>query len=260
MPDAIAYGVLPTWLGLAILVLVSAVAGVINSMAGGGSLLILPILVGLGLPAGVANGTLRVGVLVQSLGATVAFHRRGIREYPLVARLLGPMTAGALGGTWLATQMSDDVLRPLFGALLALWAVVLAFRPGRFLTPGDERRKPGWAAYLGAVAVGVYGGFFQAGVGFPLLALLVGGLGVHAVQANAAKVAFVSLYTVAALPLFAVAGQVRWIEGAALGVGGLVGGWIGTAWQVRSGAGLVRWFLTVAVAASGIAMVVTSLI
>jgi uncharacterized protein len=248
---------MPVVWALGALVVVSAVAGVVNTMAGGGSLLLLPLLVGLGLPPSVANGTLRVGVLVQSVTSVVAFARRRVSERFIVVRLVGPMMLGAGGGTWLATRLPDDLLRPIFGAALALWAIALVVRPGRFIEPPAQPEAPGLRTYLLAVAVGVYGGFLQAGVGFPLMAMLVVGLGHPPVRANAAKVALVVGYTSLSLPLFAFAGQVAWREGAALAVGSLVGGWVGTHWQLQSGARIVRWFVVVAVAVSGVAMLAT---
>ena len=104
------------------------------------------------------------------------------------------------------------------------------------------------------MAIGAYGGFLQAGVGFPLLALLVPGLGYPAVRANAIKVAVVLVFTIAALPLFAVAGQIAWREGLALALGTMIGGWLGAHLQLRAGAGLVRWAVLVMVLIGGITL------
>ena len=249
---------LPLWAGWGILAGVALVAGVINTMAGGGSLLVLPVLIALGFPAPVANGTLRVGVLLQSAAALVPFHARGVREYALVGRLAIPILLGAAAGTALATRLSDDVLRPVFGVLLALWAVVLVFKPGRFGTGKEQPEQPRPLTHLLAFGVGAYGGFIQAGVGFPLLALLITHLGYPVVRANAAKVALVLAFTLVSLPMFALAGQVAWREGAALAVGSMIGGWLGSRWQLKSGESIVRWFVIVMVAISGVAMVVSS--
>lgn len=248
----------PPAASLSLLVVLAIVAGVINAMAGGGSLLILPTLVALGLPPSVANGTIRVGVLVAAVSTSVTFHVQKVREYRVAARLAAPMIAGAIAGTWLATRLSDAVLRPLFGIALAAWAVILVVRPGRFLESPSEPKKPGPVAWIAAIAVGLYGGFLQAGVGFPLMALLILGLGHPPVQANAAKTLLVLAYTCIALPMFAYADQVAWTEGAALAVGSIVGGWLGSKWQVKGGARLVRWVVVMAVAVSGVMMLISS--
>ncbi len=244
----------PPWVGLVVLALAGAVASVINAMAGGGSLLTLPLLVALGLPPGLANGTNRVGVITQGLASVITFHRRGFREYRLVGRLLLPMMVGAGAGTALATRLPDDLLRVVFGAMLAGWAVLLVVRPGRFLQAPAEPRPAGVPALVLSLLIGVYGGFVQAGVGFPLLALLVLHLGHPAVQANAVKVALTLGFTLVSLPMFVLAGQVAWKEGLTLAAGSMVGGWLGTRLQIRAGANLVRWVVVLAVAASGVAM------
>ncbi len=246
-----------TW---ALLALGSALAAIVNTMAGGGSMLVLPLMLAVGMPPGLANGTLRAGVLVQSLGAVMAFHRKGERPYRLVAKLAVPIVVGAGAGTLVATRLDDALLLPIIGALLATWAVVLLVRPSRFLHADGEPREPGPKTYLAAVGVGFYGGFLQVAVGFPLLALLTMGVGLSAVQANATKVALVLVYTLVSLPIFAAAGQVAWAEGAALAGGGLVGGWFGARWQLRSGAGVVRWFVVITATVSGVLMLWRSLV
>ena len=244
----------PPWVGLLALAVAAMAAGVINTMAGGGSLLILPVMIALGLPPGVANGTLRVGIVVQNTSSVLTFHRRGVRPYRRLLPLLPPMVLGAALGSWLATRLPDDALRIVFGVALAGWAVVLVVRPGRFLEPPEQPRKVGVAAIVLASMVGLYGGFLQAGVGFPMLALLVLFLGHDAVEANAIKVSLVLAYTLVSLPIFAFAGQVAWAESLPLAGGAMVGGWLGTRLQIKAGAKLVRWVVVVMVACSGIAM------
>ena len=242
------------WSDLLLLLVVGAVAGVINAMAGGGSFLVLPVLIGLGLPPGVANGSSRLAVLTQSGTALATFHRRGVRAHSLSAKLAGPMIVGALAGSWLATRLDDQLFRPLIGLVLLVWAVILLVKPDRFLRPPDEEREPNAASYLLALAVGLYGGFLQAGVGFPLIALLTGQLGYDLVRANSVKVTLVLAYTLGALPVFILAGQVAWAPAIVLAVGTVVGAWLGARWQLEKGGAVVRWFVLVMVGVSGVAM------
>lgn len=247
---------LATYGPLLLLAAIGLVSSVINTMAGGGGLLVLPVLIALGLPPSTANGTARLGVLTQNITSVLRFRNDGFGDAKLVLRLAPAMIVGAFVGAFAATRLPDELLRPLFGAVLLAWAIVLVVRPGRFLAHPPEPRTPGWGSQVAALGIGVYGGFLQAGVGFPLLALLVTALGHEPVRANAIKVALVLAFTLVSLPMFAAAGQVAWREAIALAVGAAVGGWLGAAWQVRSGAALVRWVVVVAVAVSGVAMVV----
>ncbi|MBK7827606.1 sulfite exporter TauE/SafE family protein [Nannocystis sp.] len=244
--------------GVVVLVLVGVLAGVANTLAGGGSFVVLPILIGLGLTPGVANATSRIGVLAHGSAAALTFARAGALSRSLVGglvlRVAPMMCVGALGGAWLATRLDDALLRPLFGAILVVWAVLLLVRPGRFLKPPPEPRAPGLVAQLVALLIGVYGGFLQAGVGFPLMALFVSLLGYPALQANAAKVTVVFIYTLLAMGVFAAAGQVAWREGAILAAGMVLGGVLGARLQLSVGPGLVRWAMVVMVAISGAAL------
>lgn len=242
--------------GPAVLVLTGIVAGIANSLAGGGSFLVLPILIGLGLTPGAANATSRIGVLAHGVGATAMFVRTKSLHAGVVWRLAPVMCVGAVFGAWLATRLDDALLRPLFGAILVLWAVALLVRPGRFIAPAEAHAptSPGALAHGFALAIGVYGGFLQAGVGFPLMALLVWLLGHDTLRANAAKVALVFVYTLLVMAVFAAAGQVQWREGAILAVGMVIGGAVGARVQVHVGPGLVRWAMVVMVAISGLAL------
>ncbi len=243
----------PAWM-LALLGVAGALAAIINTMAGGGSLLVVPVLLALGMPASTANGTLRVGVLAQGITSMATFHRKGVREYGAFARLLVPTAVGAGAGSWAATILPDDVLRSVFGFALIGWAILLAVRPGGFSTDASEPRPIGAAAWAGAFAIGIYGGFLQVGVGFPSLALLVLGLRYAPVNANAIKILLVLASTVVSLPIFAMAGQVAWEHAGVLALGSAIGGWLGTRWQLRAGAKLVRWVVVVTVCVAGVAM------
>ncbi|HVH97739.1 MAG TPA: sulfite exporter TauE/SafE family protein [Enhygromyxa sp.] len=242
------------WLDASLLLIVGVIAGVINTMAGGGSLLVLPILIGLGLPAGVANGSSRLAAATQSAAAAATLHRRGVRAHQLSARLAGPMIGGALLGSWLVTLLDDWLFRVLLGVMLLAWAVILLVQPDRFLRPPDEQREPNATSYVLAVAVGIYGGALQAAVGFLLIALLSGQLGYDLVRANSVKVTLVLAYTLVVLPVFVLADQVAWLPAIVLAIGTVVGAWAGARWQLEKGSAVVRWFVLVMVLISGLAM------
>lgn len=246
------------WLDLGLLLLAGFVAGVINVMAGGGSFILLPILVGLGLPANVANGTMRVGVITQSVAAVATFRRKGVHTGKLSVRLAPAMLIGALLGSWLATQIDDASFKPVVGGVLVAWAIILLIKPDRFLRPPDHEREPGPGTHVLCGLIGIYGGFLQAGVGFPLLALLTGHLGYDLVRANSSKVMLTLAFTLIALPVFVYADQIAWTPALVLAGATMLGAWVGTRWQLDKGNDLVRWFVIVTVAVSGAAMLVST--
>ena len=224
-------------------------AGIINAVAGGGSIITLPLLVFAGLPVAVANGTNRVAIVFQNIGAVTAFHRGGVKLPAATWALLVPSMAGALLGVRLAVNLDEETLSRVFGIILLFMLVPILRRSGSRRAPDRklELRWWTWPAYFG---VGVYGGFIQAGVGFLYLALLAGAQGIDLVRANYIKVFLVLVYTALALALFAAQGQVAAAEGAALALGTTGGGWLGARMAIKKGEAWIRAVLVVAVAVS----------
>lgn len=228
-------------------------AGFINTMAGGGSLLTLPVLMLLGLPANVANGTNRLSVVSQSVSGTLAFHRAGKLHTEAALPVAAPTIAGALVGAFAAAWAPPAILEPVLLGTLVLMALVMLVRPKLVLASPDEEPRRAWkspASLLGLFGAGVYGGFVQAGVGFVLLAVLGGLLRYDAVRANALKLVCVLLFGLAALGVFVAHGQVEWIPATVLAVGTVVGSQLGVRFAIRADPRALRAFIFVCVVAS----------
>ena len=218
---------------------VGSVAGTLNVLAGGGSFLTLPVLLFLGLPAPLANGTNRVAILLQNAGAAWTFRRQGVLDLGSLAWAALPATAGAAVGAWLALDVGDLAFRRLLAVLMVVLSAVSLWSP-RWAA---VERRPSWAP-LAFFAVGVYGGFIQAGVGFLVLAATTAA-GLDLVRGNAVKVLSVLCWTTAALAVFAANGSVDWRLGAALAAGNFVGGLTGARLTVLKGHRWVRVVVTV---------------
>lgn len=229
---------------LALLVGGGLIAGVINTLAGGGSLLTVPLLVLMGLPGTLANGTNRVGILLQSISATWSFRADGVSDRGAVLRVLLPVAAGALVGALGMSQVSDAVFERVFGVLMLVLLVPL-LRP-RTPSGPDPRAWSPWLSGLAFFAIGAYAGAIQAGVGLPLLLALLHA-GHDVVRANAIKVAVIGVATLLAVPVFALQGQIVWVPALALGLGFAAGGLLGARIAVRRGERVVRPLLAVAV-------------
>lgn len=222
---------------------VGIVAGIINVLAGGGSFLTLPILIFLGLPAAVANGTNRVGVVVQNVASGWAFHRAGVLDWHWALRVSVPALVGSALGAWLALRIPDEAFRRLLAVVMVVitFSTLLAPEP----RPDATRREAGtWWVLLGFFAIGIYGGFLQAGVGFLVLAV-TSWARLDLVRANAIKMITILLLTLLALLIFAAAGTVIWPMGAALAAGNAIGGLIGVRIALRQGHRWIRGFLAV---------------
>lgn len=219
-------------------------SGFINTLAGGGSAITLPILTEIVGP-NVANGTNRVAVQLANIAAVFGFARGGKMHWGRVLPIVPFAFVGAGVGAWVATLLSADAIRTVIGVVLILVAASVLVRPSRWVE-GRQGEFPFWLKAALFVVLGFYGGFIQAGVGFMLLAALVFGAGFDLVTGNAAKVLLIATYTPIALFLFARAGQVDYAVGAVLAIGQVAGAWIAARLAIEKGAGWVRWILIAA--------------
>ncbi len=243
-------------LGTVLLLLVGGTAaGFVNTVAGGGSVVTLPILVEV-VGASVANGTNRIAILMQNLVGVAGFQRGKAIPWPEVWPLVPPVVLGAVGGAYVATTISTEAMQRVFAFVVVLVAGSVLVKPSRWLG-GHEPRLRGPVRWLAFLGVGFYGGFVQAGVGFLMLAGLVLGGGFGLVKGNAAKVTLILLYTPLVLILFASADQVDLGVGLVLGSGNMAGAWIASNLAVKKGAGWIRWVLIVAAIAAALRMLLT---
>ena len=220
--------------------LVGLVAGVMNTFAGGGSLLTLPLLIFLGLPSAVANGTNRVAIEVQNLFAILGFRSKGVSNFRLSLLLSLPTLAGAFLGARVAIDMPELLFRRVLAGVMLLVLALIFWNPTRRLYGSQPPLTP-WrvlVAIVGLFLVGLYGGFIQAGVGFLIMAVLVGVMGLDLVWVNAHKVFIGAVYTLLALAVFALEGKVDWVAGMVLAVGNGAGGWVAGRLAVEKGE---RW-------------------
>jgi uncharacterized membrane protein YfcA len=228
-------------------------AGFINTMAGGGSMLTLPMVMLLGYPANDANGTIRLSVLTQSIAGVLGFRRGGALDEGAIVKVLAPTILGSLIGAIFASQLPPQALKIALLSTMMGMATLTLVRPAIvFAEKGSEalwsqRRLGGTAALFGA---GLYGGFVQAGVGFVLLACLGGVLRYDLVRANALKLVCTTVFGAVAITVFAIAGQVVWLPAALLAVYTVIGSLIGVRFALRVRQGVLRWILFVAVFAA----------
>ncbi len=226
---------------------VGILVGFINTLAGSGSLLSLPLLIALGLPANVANGTNRIGILMQSIVATGSFKKSKIFEWKEGLWLSVPSVIGSLVGAYFAIGLTNEVMEMTIGGLMIVMLLLMFYKPERWVSgqAGAIKAKPGIWQLIIFFAIGFYGGFIQAGVGFFLLAGLVLGAGFDLIKANAIKVLIVLLYTPFALAVFMYNNQVNYLYGFILGLGSMVGAYLASRYAVGLGANYVRYFLMV---------------
>jgi len=211
-------------------------AGIINAVAGAGSILTVPLLVLAGVPGNSANGSNRVGILTSNAAAVVSFRRLRVRGLRAALPILVPVVAGAIVGSFTIGRVTDAGFERFFG-LLVFPLVILSLRRPKVRVDAKPWSRGVTIAVF--AVIGLYGGAVQAGIGLVLLAALTRA-GYELVLANNIKVVVNLSITTVALPFFIARGEVVWIPALVLAAGFTVGGWVGAHAAVRGGEQFLR--------------------
>lgn len=230
-----------------VLIVVGFVAGSINTLAGGGSLLTLPILIFMGLPPSIANGTNRIAIVFQNIFTTAGFKSKGVITFPFSIYVGISALFGSILGAQIAVDIKGDTFNKILAIIMVIVVVYMIFDSKKRLTSTVERTtgKHLWFSIFLFFFVGVYGGFIQAGVGFIMLLILSSVNNFSLVKSNAIKVTVALIYTVAAVAVFAYNDKINWQMGLTLAIGNASGGWFASRWSVKKGDGFIRKFLII---------------
>ena len=240
------------WYFYPLIVAAGTLSGFINTLAGSGSLVTLPLLISLGLPPTVANGTNRVAIIFQNIVGTSSFYQRKMLDLRGVLWLGIPAVFGSVIGAQIAVTLDEAIMKQVIGVVMVAMLIVILVRPNRWLRGEleDIRGHFNWKQVVIFFLIGIYGGFIQAGVGVFLLAGLVLGVGYDLVRANAVKLGIALFFTVFALGIFMANGKVDWVIGLVLSLGNMLGAWLGARVAIQKGAVWVRRLLIAVVAVS----------
>lgn len=239
---------MPELIKLILLALLGILAGFLNITAGGGTLLTLPFLIFLGLPAAVANGTNRIAILVQNIFATARFHRFKVIPKGTTLIAILPALAGSIIGANLAVDINDLLFKRILAVMMILVLGIMFYGPEHKVpkvSPSLNITKRLFMA-LSFFGIGIYGGFIQAGIGF-LIIMALTAAGYDLVRTNALKVLVVLVFTPVVLLIFISKGQVDFVKGFVLASGNALGAWIGTRVVVEKGHRFIRWIVMAAV-------------
>ena len=235
-----------TYFEIIALIATGILAGSINTIAGGGSNLSLPVLMLLGLPADIANGTNRVAVMLQCIVGLKGYDEHGALHRAAIFPVLMPTCLGGVIGAALSIAIPNLYLKPMLLLTILVMAVTVLFRPdimapefGSIPKNPNTTSKAWWSLFL----AGIYGGFVQAGVGFILLAALTAGLKYDLIRANALKTLCALAFTSIALCLFIAFGMVSWVPGLILGTGSMIGAHFTVRKAVKAKPSTIRWAL-----------------
>lgn len=231
---------------------VGFIAGLINTLAAGGSLLALPMLIiPLGIPSPNANAINRIAILLQNVIAVRRFQKKEVLDLKTDYRLGIPAVVGSVIGAIIAAVISAPAMDAAIGIVMLVMFLVILVDPNRWVKNREAQPplKP-WLQYIIFFFIGIYGGFIQAGVGFFLLTGLVLGCGLDLVKANGIKVLIILLYTPVALGIFIYKDLLTWnyvLLGLLLAAGNMAGAYIGVNIAVKWGAKFLRYMLLAAI-------------
>ena len=229
-------------------------AGVINTLAGGGSLLTLPVLIFMGLPPHVANGTNRIGIVLQALVGTAGYRSKGVSTFPFNVYLGVAAFFGALIGAQIAVDIRGELFNRILAIIMIIVVALIVLKPKVEALHLPERLTGRYLFYavVGFFFIGIYGGFINAGIGFIIMLFLHHVNRLSLIKTNATKVALVFIYSLGALGLFAWNDAIDWKIGMILALGSSFGAWWSSRWSVEQGEGVIKIAMVVMVIAMSI--------
>ncbi len=231
-----------------VLIMVGIVAGVIGTLAGGGSNLTLPTLMVMGMPPEVANATNRVGVFLRSVVGLKGFHDNDRLDTHDIGPIMVPTLLGGLVGAICASYAPTWIVKPLLLGSMLTMSLIILIKPSVIAPPLGtipNRVKSTPASWWGLGFAGFYGGFVEAGVGFILLGALAGTLRYDLVRAIALKILLTMAFTGVALAIFIARDQVLWVPGLILAVGTMLGAHLAVKIAIKVKTQYLKWFLFV---------------
>ncbi|MBC3759164.1 sulfite exporter TauE/SafE family protein [Hyunsoonleella sp. SJ7] len=219
-----------------LLAIIGVVAGFLNVVAGGGSLITLPVMIFMGLPPNIANATNRIAILWQNVFAIAKFKKAGVIDSKYSLYLGLAAVPGALLGGWLAVDIKGEVFTKILSVvMLVVGALILLGSSLKQKGRSYNQGKDLWIGVLLFFFIGVYGGFIHAGVGFIIILVLDRLMQAPLAKINSVKVIVAFIYTLAVVMLFLFKNVINWQYGLTLAIGTSIGGWLGSYFSIKKG-------------------------
>lgn len=237
-----------------LLIALGFIAGFLNTIAGGGTLLTMPILIFMGLPAPLANGTNRVAILFQTFAAVRGFKSKGVSMYPFSLYIGISAFFGSIIGAYFALDVDGILFNRILASVMVMVLILILFNPNKTTKDLIEQTsgKPLYISIVIFFFLGIYGGFINAGIGFLMLLVLPYVNGLNLLKANAAKVFVAFVYTIGAVAVFAWDDKIDYGLAAVLSIGNVSGAWFGSRWSVKKDDKVIKFFLVITVLALAI--------
>ena len=210
-------------------------------------MLSVPVMIFMGIPATVANGTNRLAILIQNISAVGTFYKKGFSDFKLSLTLALCTIPGAIAGALFASQLPSENFKHLLAIIMLFVMLLMWFDGGKKETAQKikiNRMRLIWG-HVAMLFAGFWGGFIQIGIGFILMPILNKIIGIDLIRTNMHKVFIVMTYTIVALSIFSSQLQLAWAAGISLAIGTAFGGWLATHFQIKQGVEAIKWVLNI---------------
>lgn len=246
---------------IVLLSLIGVCAGFLNTVGGGGSIITVSAMIILGMPSVVANGTNRIALLFQNASAVYNFKRHGYFDLKMNLLYTIPAVIGSILGSTIAVGIPDKVFNKVLAVVMILILLQVLLQPEKKLklSDGEMDKKH---KVIGAVVfffIGLYAGIIQAGVGFIIIAALSFITNYSLVRINSVKVFIIGISTIFSISVFIINGKVDYALGICIGIGNMIGAYLGSNFAVLKGEKWVRIILAVTITAMVVRLLVTSI-
>ncbi len=238
---------------ISILIVVGFIVGFINTLAGMASALSYALFMAMGMPINVANGTTRVGIILQFAASSFLFKKKGLIDVKLASKVAVPIAVGSIAGANLAALVNTQIMEVVMGIMLPCMAILLIYNhriENSGKTKNPYRCEPGRFGPLQFTlffVIGAYGGFTHAGVGILIIFGSFYFLGLDMLRSNGIKQFAVLLYTPIALAIFIWHGQINWPVALIYSIGNVSGAVVASRFAFKWGAILVNYMVAAAV-------------
>jgi uncharacterized membrane protein YfcA len=223
-------------------------AGIINTLAGNGSVITLPLLMAFGMPPNEANATNRLGILPQALSSVLSLKKskRTLKLFRDGSWFFIPIILGSLIGAFLAVDVNPVVLKRIIAGVMLFVLFTLIYNPDKWLIATEvSRNRKTPLNFLAFLGIGIYGGFIQMGIGILLLTALVLVAKYSLRDGNVIKLLIALVLIIPSFLVFFASGQIEWLPGLAIALGSSTGAWFAVRYllvlpQARK---IIRWLL-----------------
>jgi uncharacterized membrane protein YfcA len=232
---------------ISLLLIAGFTVGFINTLAASGTVLSYSLFMFLGLSAPFANGTIRIGVVVQTLVASLTFKKQKILDTKKGLLFALPTVLGSIVGAQIAISINKDIFEIVIAIVVLTMGILVFLKPQHWLQGSFvlQNKKFGWKQFLLFFIIGLYGGFIHIGVGLFLIGMLVLQMGYDLVKANALKVFIVLLYSPFALAIFMLNGHIHYGMACITAIGNITGAYVASKYAANWGSNFLRWLLIV---------------